>query len=166
MAGSDKAMSKQEMESLEKIKSLSGLDKSFAEVLGIKDEDLEAVYAVAHNHYQQAKFDTALQIFQFLTMTKSDNLKYWKGLASTYQMLKQYNEAIVAYSFCAYLDFTDPEVPYHAGQCYLALGDLKHAEIAFNGASFMAGNDKKHAEIKKHADLFIKTIHEKVKAHG
>ena len=32
MADSDKAMSKQEMEALEKIKNFSGLDKTFAEM--------------------------------------------------------------------------------------------------------------------------------------
>lgn len=166
MTDNSKKLTKEQLEILKKVSEISELKKTYAELFGIKDEDLEVVYTLAFNFYQQGKYDKALVMFEFLTMSKSDCLKYWKGHAATLQMLKRYSDAILAYSFCAFINVRDPEIPFHAGQCYLSLGDLKNAELAFNGASFLGSGDKKYASLKKHADLYLKTIHEKVKSHA
>ncbi|MBP9693122.1 MAG: SycD/LcrH family type III secretion system chaperone [Alphaproteobacteria bacterium] len=155
-------LTQKEQDALVKLSEIFSFQKPFSEVMGIKPESLETVYAVGHLYYEQGKYDQALQIFQLLSVLDSDNLKFWKAYAGALQMVDRLTDAITAYSFCVYLDATDPEVPFHAGKCYLALGDLAKAQMAFQGAAYFAKmNPKKYANLEKQADLYIKAILEK-----
>src|SRR5690349_8738507 len=86
------------------VSDLEGLDsaKRFS-----KDE-LEAVYALAHNLFSSGKFDEALKYFAFLTLYAPTDPKYLLGLAASQQMARQFEAAIQTYSFLTLLDPSDP----------------------------------------------------------
>lgn len=117
-------------------------DPSFAEMIekglttvreqkGITDDEMNAVYAVAHNFYMTGRYEDAETVFKFLVIFDHLNPKYWIGLGAVRQVQKRYKEAIAAYANVAgNLDVENVKASYYAAECYLALGDKQNAQSA------------------------------------
>ncbi len=97
---------------------------------GISDEELNAVYSLAYSYYSTGRYDEALKLFKFLVMFDHMCQKFWIGLGSTHQMLKQYDEAIAAYAQAAIFDLDNPKPMYYAALCHYAKGDKVKAASA------------------------------------
>ena len=97
---------------------------------GIDDAQLNAVYSLAFSYYSTGRYDDALKLFKFLVMFDHLNQKFWTGLGSTHQMLKNYDEAIAAYAQAAILDLENPKPMYYAAICHIAKGDKVSAASA------------------------------------
>lgn len=99
------------------------------ELKGIRIEEMEAVYALAHDYYQTGRFEDAETLFRFLTMFDHLNAKFWMGYAAVEQVLKHYDKAIAAYAYvCVTLDVHNVKAAYYAAECYLAKGDRENAQ--------------------------------------
>ncbi len=99
---------------------------------GLSDKNMEAIYAVAHNLYSATKYEQANTLFQYLCMLNPYEKKYWLGLGACRQMQRDFQNAIDAYCMATALDMKDPNAPLHAGECFLALGNLDSAEKSFD----------------------------------
>ena len=97
---------------------------------GIDDAQLNAVYSLAFSYYSTGRYDEALKLFKFLVMFDHLSQKFWTGLGSTHQMLKNYDEAIAAYAQAAILDLENPKPMYYAAICHIAKGDKVSAASA------------------------------------
>ncbi|GAB4271241.1 MAG: SycD/LcrH family type III secretion system chaperone VcrH [Opitutales bacterium] len=137
---------------------LEGL--SFKDLKGISDEDMEGIYAVGFNLYNNGKYEDALKVFQFLCFFDHFNRKYWMALGGARQMLKSYKDAIDAYSVATVLKVHDPMAPLQAASCYLALGDAKSAKSALHCAIKYSGDNK---EIKSRAEALLEFLEKKGK---
>ena len=101
------------------------------ETKGISDEEMNAVYSVAHNFYMTGRYDDAETVFKFLVMFDHLNPKYWIGLGAVRQVQKRFKQAIEAYAnVVGNLDVENVKASYYAAECYLALGDRANAQSA------------------------------------
>lgn len=99
------------------------------ELKGIRLEEMEAVYALAHDYYQTGRYEDAETLFRFLTMFDHLNEKFWMAYAAVEQVLKNYDKAIAAYAYvCVTLDVHNVKAAYYAAECYLAKGDRENAQ--------------------------------------
>lgn len=101
------------------------------ELFEVKNDFMEALYALAHQMYISNKYKQAEQMFALLCLFNHYERKYWLGLGATRQMLKKYDAALEAYVYAAILDYKDPDAQLHAGECMLALGDRQKAKNIF-----------------------------------
>lgn len=97
-------------------------------------------YSLAYHLYQNKHYEDALSYFRLLVQAKPEVAKYWKGLASTLQMLKRYDEALSCYAAAKQLNESKPD-PYlhiHSADCYYALNRLNDALLLLECAEKIA----------------------------
>lgn len=111
----------------------------------LSTEDLAALYAVGHEFYRNGKYVDALPFFRFLTLAEPLDRKLWIGLGACYQMLKEYPGAIEAYSVAALADPQDPDVHWHAANCFFAEGQKEKAIKTLETAITVAKGRSSHA---------------------
>lgn len=99
------------------------------DVRGITDEEMDAVYALAHDFYKVGRYADAQTLFEFLTLFDHLNVKYWMGLAASRQSQKNFQKALEAYAVVVgSLDVQNYKAAYYAAQCFLAVGDRESAK--------------------------------------
>jgi type III secretion system low calcium response chaperone LcrH/SycD len=100
------------------------------DVRGLSKEDIETIYAIGYNLYNQAQYDKAEPMFQFACFYQHTEARYWVALGNCRQMAKNYQPAIDAYGFGYALDQANPWPVIQAAICYLALQDKGQAAEA------------------------------------
>jgi type III secretion system low calcium response chaperone LcrH/SycD len=130
------------------VSDLSPVQKKALEVLGaggtLKDlrglssEDIETIYAIGFNLYNQGKYDQAEPMFQFACLYAHLEPRYWMALGNCRQMSKNYQPAIDAYGFAYMLKIDDPWPPIQAAICYLAMKDKNLAGESLSLAAKVA----------------------------
>lgn len=83
------------------------------------------LYAAGYAFYQQCDYRAAAQVFLKLATTSPFQEKYWRGLASSHQMLREYRAALKAWSVTACLCDEDPSPHFHAAECLLSLREYR-----------------------------------------
>ena len=134
---------------------------ALADVRGYTADEMDAVYLLAHNAYQQRKYDDARRLFYFLAENDHTECRHWMGLAACLQLTGEHPEAIAAYGMAAMLDATNPVPPLHACECYLALHDLAAARKALDAVEFVCettGGEQAHAATLKRAALLAAAV--------
>ena len=124
-------------------------------IQGITTQELEAVYTLGHGFFQAGDYDKALSMFQFLTLHRHTEARFWFGLGATQQMLRSHALAVQSYGVSAMLDLDNPQVPLRAGECFLALGDKANARGALEAALTIAGGEPRHAAHAARARLIL-----------
>jgi type III secretion low calcium response chaperone LcrH/SycD len=162
MAQQAEQISEQDLQEI--VQSVFESGSTLKAVRGLNDREMEAIYSVGFALYEQGKHSDAENIFRFLCFHDHLEKKYWMGLAATQQLLKKYAQAADTYSFCALLDVKDPVPPLHAGECYLAIGDLAKASSGFFAAVHWSGDQKQHAKTKARAEALLKIVEERRKS--
>ena len=104
-----------------------------SDMYGLSEDDLEAVYAMARNLYNNRKYDDALTMFRFLCHLEHTSSKYWMGMGATQQMLKDYDAALKAYGMATLFNIDDPRPQLQAGFCLIQLGHPDEAAAALEG---------------------------------
>ncbi|MET4323241.1 type III secretion system low calcium response chaperone LcrH/SycD [Bradyrhizobium sp. JR4.1] len=92
-----------------------------ASVVGITDDELEALYVFGHRYYSCGKYEEARNFFRFLCLHRHIDARFWFGLAATSQMLGDPENAMHAYRFAGLLDSDDPQMPLRAAECFIKL---------------------------------------------
>ncbi|MDE0659718.1 MAG: SycD/LcrH family type III secretion system chaperone [Gammaproteobacteria bacterium] len=109
-----------------------GSGATLADVRGYTNDEMEAVYAFAHNAYRQGKYEDAAKLFHFLAENDHTDGRFWMGLGACLHMTGGHDQAVAAYAVAAVLDATNPEPPLRAAECYLATGALDGARKALD----------------------------------
>ena len=91
------------------------------------ERDYEAVYALGHGFYAQARYFDALKAFGFLVMNNPLERRYVNAYASCQQMRKQYDDALAFYALATVMDIADPRPVFHSAECLIALGRIDEA---------------------------------------
>ncbi|WP_230350819.1 tetratricopeptide repeat protein [Lelliottia sp. WAP21] len=92
---------------------------------------MEGFYTCAYDYYTQGKLDLVEQFFKFLFMYDLYNADYAFGLASVYQLKKQYQRALDIYAVAFALSKTDYRAMFEAGQCNMQLRYVGRAKKCF-----------------------------------
>ena len=101
--------------------------KSLQEIIGYSDELMEKLYGAAYSVFQEGRYYEAQDGFLFLTTLNPYVYAYWLGLAMSYQLLEEYEQAALAYE-CA--SGAEPESPlpyYYLAGCHLYLNEYEEA---------------------------------------
>lgn len=131
---------------IEKEQLLALLDQQFPDLSprekqffsSFSDEDHEKLYAYAYELYRNGKYRESAQFFRFLTVLNGFDRRIWIGLGASYQMLKQYVQAIGCYSVAAVQNPDDPLVHRYAADCFFAMGNFSKAIEALSSSIAMA----------------------------
>ncbi|MBS1196637.1 MAG: CesD/SycD/LcrH family type secretion system chaperone [Proteobacteria bacterium] len=123
-------------------------------IMGYDDKDYEAVYALGHGFYSQARYLDALKAFAFLVIHQPLERRYNNAYASCLQMQKRYEDAIAFYSLATVMDLDDPAPTFHTAECLIALG---HLEDAADALSIVVGKCElpEQAALKSRAEALL-----------
>lgn len=125
-------------------------------------EEQEQLYAMSFLLYEKGDYATAIGFFTKLVSTNPFMAKYWRGLASSQQMQKEYLAAIQAWSLVALLDDKDPLPHFHAAECLLSLDNRQEAMKALNAAESLLSSNDEALRDKIH---LLKTVNGDVGTH-
>lgn len=145
----------------QKVNSLLSSTKTFGQLQGVKPKTLDTMYAAAYILYQSGQYEKALKMFQSLTLLDHFEFKYFFGLASCYQQLKNYKDAVTIYGVAYMLEPHDPAVPFHSAYCHMQLEDYEAAQSGYYAASVWAGERPEYSELKEQALVMEKLMKEK-----
>ncbi len=105
----------------------------------LNEVDAKVLYSQAYSYYNSGLYHKAKDCFRLLTAIQPNNYNNWYGLGATFQMLKDYDNAVQAYSLGALADHDekDPAPHIHAAECLIALRKYDRARIALNSAEII-----------------------------
>ncbi len=90
-------------------------------------EEQDHLYAVGFGSYSQGNYAQASSLFTTLVTANPFDERFWRGLASSKQMEKKYQEALRAWSLVALLCDKDPLPHFHAAECLMSLDEKSDA---------------------------------------
>ncbi|MDR3210698.1 MAG: SycD/LcrH family type III secretion system chaperone [Planctomycetota bacterium] len=135
--------------------SQGGTLKSLA---NIGSDELEAVYAVAYNHFTAKKYASAIELFKFLCLYDHTEPRWFFALGVTQQQNGEYSEAINSFGLATILDIQDPRPQIQAGYCLAALKRWPEAQSALEGAIIACGNELKLQTNRQQAEALLETV--------
>ncbi len=121
------------------------------QIHGLDTKDLEAVYALGYNLYNQARWDEALQVFSFLVVEDHLERRFQVARGGCLLMLKRYEAAFKAYGLAHVLDVTDPVVALQCAECLIALGRKDDARSALETVAVLAQESEAFQPIRARA---------------
>lgn len=133
------------------------------DALGLTDEMMEGIYGQAYRLYNTGKYQEATQLFRLLILVNPTEAKYSMGLAACFHMLKEYRNAVDAYTICSVIDPANPMPQYHASDCYIQMKDEFSAIVALELAVKRAGDQPQYQTLVDRAKMTIDNLKQKVK---
>jgi len=118
----------------------------------LTDENVEALYALAHGEYNGGRFEQAQRLFGLLCTIDHMQKKYWMGLGASCQMNKSYRGAVEAYAIAGVFAFDDPDPRMYAADCYLQMGDRRAAADGFRYVVRCTVDRPEYAEVRQQAE--------------
>jgi type III secretion system low calcium response chaperone LcrH/SycD len=100
---------------------------SFGDIKGYDEKDYELLYSIGHQYYSQGKFLEAMNVFGHLVAHNHLERKYHYALASSFQMVGDYNGALKFYRIAFEIDPRDSSPTFHAAECLISLGRKEEA---------------------------------------
>ena len=101
------------------------------EIHGISDEQMDGLYGLAYDFYNQGKLDEAEKFFRFLCIYDFYSVDFLMGLAAVYQLKEMYQKAADIYAVAFAQGNADYRPMLYAGQCQLAMGKSGKASQCF-----------------------------------
>lgn len=132
--------------------------KTFKDLKGITDKEMEGIYATAYNFYSHGKFDRAEDIFSALCQMDHYKSKYWLGLGASRQMQKKYEKAIDAYGLATLMDINNPLPAFYTAHCLLKLNNKENAIKAFEAVILLCGDKEEHKEVKSQTEQLLEGL--------
>ncbi len=135
------------------------IQRKIAEILNLPPDGVEPLsqegqnelYATAYNLYNDGDYGMAAKVFTKLVLSAPLNRGFWKGLASSEQMKKEYTAALHAWCMVVLLNDKDPLPHFHAAECYLSQDNAEEANKALKAAEQLL--DLKTDEGKRLAEM-------------
>ena len=136
-----------------------------ADIRGLSERDMNAVYTLAYNQYDHGAYQRAETLFRFLCFYNHLEKKYFMGVGACRHMMRNYAGAVEAYAVAALLDADDPRPQVYTGESLSAQGDRGKAAIALEAAIECCDAHAHWEPLKNHASALLarlKQTHEEV----
>lgn len=124
---SQEELSKEELFLKEMMAFLNPDKEAKKEQKGYPLEEQEILYNAGRGFYDSGQYEKGADLFTQLILSDPFETTYWKGLASCYQMLPNYPQALRAWSMVALLCETDAMPHFHAAECLVTMGEKTEA---------------------------------------
>jgi len=132
--------------------------RTYQDFTQLTPESMEAIYMVAYNLYNGAKYDEAEKVFRLLSMLNHFEKRYWTGLGACREMQKKYDDALKAFGFLVLLDMEDPMPQLLCAKCFMALGKVDDAMGALVACIHYCGAKPEHADLKQQAEGLLELM--------
>jgi type III secretion system low calcium response chaperone LcrH/SycD len=132
-----------------------GLINSLSFKVFTKDE-LDSIYALGYNFFVLGRFQAAKDIFNRLTAYDPLTAFYWRALGAVNQQMKNYPEAIAAYSNAIAVDGTDVISYVYRGESYILSGNIKEAIKDFEKGQEIGARDPQAGPWVNRSNMLIK----------
>jgi type III secretion system low calcium response chaperone LcrH/SycD len=110
------------------------------DVRGLSEADIETIYGIGFNFYNQAQYGQAEAMFRFACLHNHTEPRYWMALGNCRQMQKSYQPAVDAYGMAYVLKLEDPWPAIQSAICFLAMQDKESARKALDLADKVIGD--------------------------
>lgn len=124
------------------------------QLYALPDNMFDALYACAHEMYQQGNISEAEQFFKFLFIYDIYNPDYAFGLAAVYQLKQEYKKALDIYAVAFALSKNNYRAMFEAGQCNLQLHYIGKAKKCFE----LVVEHEKDEQLVHQATLYLDAI--------
>lgn len=128
------------------------------DAVGISDEMLEGMYGYAYRLYTTGKYTEAVKLFRLMVMLNPIQEKFMMGLAASFHMLKDYQNAATTYTLCSVLDPEDPFPYYHISDCLMELNLPKRAMEALEKCVALTNDNQKFVTIHARAQIALDNL--------
>ncbi|WP_158602035.1 tetratricopeptide repeat protein [Pararobbsia silviterrae] len=112
------------------------------------------IHAYAHTFYQQGRLAEAEAFFRFLCLYDFHNADYAMGLAAVFQFQGRHRQAVDLYGVALRLGILGVGAVFHAGQCFLKLGEIDDARECFA----YAAHESRDASLAMRASNYLASI--------
>ncbi|MBR1033934.1 MULTISPECIES: SycD/LcrH family type III secretion system chaperone [Bradyrhizobium] len=138
-----------------------------ASVIGITDDELEALYVFGHRYYSCGKYEEARNFFRFLCLHRHIDARFWFGLAASSQMLGDPENAMHAYRLAGLLNGEDPQIPLRAAECFIKLDHPAAAITALENALALSVGRPEHKALAGRGLMMLNCLKSQVGSnHG
>lgn len=124
------------------------------EIQGISDAQMDGLYSLAYDFYNQGKLDEAEKFFRFLCIYDFYCVEFLMGLAAVYQLKKMYQKAADLYAVAFAQGNADYRPMLYAGQCQLSMGKLGKASQCFKTVIELAEDETLKATAQAYLTAF------------
>lgn len=130
---------------------------TLGDTLGYDETDYEALYAMGHGLYEQARYPEAAKVFGYLVLNNHFERRYANAFASALHMAHRYEDAMKFYATAYAMDSSDPAPTLHASECLIALGRKAEAQ---EGLSMVIGQCRRpeQAGLKQRAQAIMSLL--------
>ena len=133
---------------------------TFKEIKGISDDELEAMYALAHGQLQNGRFEQAETMFRFLCLNDHLSHKYWLAMGICLKEQEKFEEAVNALGVAGLLNMEDPRAAFAAAECHVRLGNRTESVAALESAISFAGDKPEFAATRQRAEMMLKVLNQ------
>lgn len=125
---------------------------------GLPRDSAEALYALAHQLYRQARYVEASRLFAFLVTLNAFDRRFHMGLGASKQMQRHHREALHHYAVASLLDTADPMPLLHSAECFLSIGQRTEARERLRLALGQAEDGSRHAHAAPRVRALIELL--------
>ena len=152
------------LEQPETLRSFIEEGKSLQEIIGYTDELMEQLYKAAYEVFQEGRYKDAQDGFLFLTTLNPYVYAYWLGLAMSYQLMEEYEQAILAYECASSVESETPLPYYYLAGCHLYLNEYDEAQESLDLLKEKCRNRPEYKELMEKAQKAEMTIQKRKNA--
>jgi len=121
------------------------------DVIGIDENENEAIYALGYFKYSNGKYADALKLFQLVVLHDHLHRRGLKAIGSCLHILQRHEEAIKPLGLAMLLDPADPGPAFQIAECMLCTGKKENAVVVLDKLVEEFGQIHEHAGIIKKA---------------
>jgi len=95
--------------------------QSFYQLQGLREQDMEALYAAAYHCYAHEQYEDAVAFFQTFAFYSCFDSRAWIGLAASLKQLHCHDEALLCHYITVRLDSEHAAPIFYTHDCYVVL---------------------------------------------
>ena len=130
---------------------------SHARQAALSEQEKMDCHALARRHYDDCRYQEALQLFMLLLMEDMCNSKLHLAVGACLKMMNKSTEAIAIYSLAWFFDPDNVKTLFYLGQCLLADGKREDGRDMLQEFVDRAANDSQYAVLAKRAQGLLMT---------
>lgn len=131
---------------------------SIHESLNIPKPQVEGIYNLGYQNYNQGQYDKSTQYFRLGYILDPLNEKYLFSLGLSLEKEKQYFEAASAYLLWSQMQVESPLGDFRAAVCFMELGDKRAAESIFRTAAEKCGTEARYEPVLQRTELYLEGL--------